>query len=513
MTSRHFRFELSLVVFAVLLVAAGGLHRNVWEPAILSAAKDRSPLPPIGKSICFAPLGTADGILQRPTGAGQLPPNYVAGSLAQLNDNGAWSWFMDERAIVDKGKLIVGSVRSLGDFAATQDKPDWGNVEVSVCDLETGHASHVVLHPHFEQDDHDAPAFLGLPDGRYLAVYSKHAVERKVYYRFSQPGDPLTWSDASVLETPGTDKRFAGDNVTYSNLFRLPDGRIYNFYRGFRHDPNYMYSDDNGQTWTYGGRLLRGKGGYSPYLKYAFDHHRTIHFIATEDHPRNYDNSIYHGFLRDGEIHASDGRVIGKLSVSTETALAAWDLTRVFQGDPDNVAWTVDIELDKHNRPYIAFSTQKDGRGLPPGQGGLDLRYYYGRWDGRRWHVHEMAYAGTRLYPFEDDYSGLVALDPQDPNTVFISTNAEPTTGKPLLSAADSQRHYELFRGETHDGGAHWRWQPVTANSTVNNLRPLVPKWKDKRTALVWMRGPSYANNHGDWTTAVVAVILPPKHP
>jgi len=447
------------------------------------------------------------------SGGAQLPANYVAGSIVQLNDNGAWSWFMDERVIVDHGKLIVGSVRSLGDFDATQDQPAWGNVEISVYNIETGRADRVVLHRHFEQDDHDAPAFLVLPDGRYLAVYTKHAVERKIYYRFSAPGDPLTWSDAHVFETPGTDKNFAGDNVTYSNLFRLPDGRIYDFFRGIGHEPNYMYSDDNGQTWAYGGHLLRGKGGYSPYLKYAFDNQRTIHFIATEDHPRNYDNSIYHGFLRDGEIHASDGRVIAKLSTSTEAALASWDLTRVFQGDPDNVAWTVDIELDGQDRPYIAFSVQKDGRGLPPRQGGMDLRYYYGRWDGSQWHVHEMAYAGTRLYPYEDDYSGLVALDPQDPNTVFISTNADPVTGQPLISAADGQRHYELFRGEIRQltDGAHWRWQPITANSTVDNLRPLVPKWKDPRTALVWMRGPSYTHNHGNWTTAVVAVILPPK--
>jgi hypothetical protein len=448
-------------------------------------------------------------LLAAARGGAQYPSDYVAGSLIQLNDNGAWSWFMDERVIVDQGKLIVGSVRSRGDFNATRTKPDWGNVEVSTYDIATGRAERAVLDPHFEQDDHNAPAFLALPDGRILAVYTKHAVERKIYYRFSQPGNPLVWSEARVFETPGSDKEFAGDNATYSNLFRMTGGRIYNFFRGFSHDPNYMFSDDGGETWTYGGRLLRGRDGYSPYLKYAFDNDRTLHFIATEDHPRNFDNSIYHGYLRDGVIHHSDGRAIAKLSTTTEAPLASWDLTKVFQGDPDNVAWTVDIELDGQQRPYIAFSVQKDGRGLPPRQGGMDLRYHYGRWDGRRWHVHEMAYAGTRLYPFEDDYSGLVALDPRDPNTVFISTDADPATGKPLISAADGERHYEIFRGKTSDGGAHWRWTPITANSTVDNLRPLVPKWNDPRTALVWMRGPSYTHNHGEWTTAVVALILP----
>jgi hypothetical protein len=120
-----------------------------------------------------------------------------------------------------------------------------------------------------------------------------------------------------------------------------------------------------------------------------------------------------------------------------------------------------------------------------------------------------MAYAGTRLYAGEDDYTGLVALDPNDPGVVYISTDADPLTGTPLVSTADRKRHHELFRGTTLDSGKTWRWEAITANSTVDNLRPIVPKWNDKRTALVWMRG-TYKNNHGEWSTAVVAMILAP---
>ena len=38
--------------------------------------------------------------------------DYVAGTLIVFNNNGAWSWFQDERAIVDSvaGTLLVGSV-------------------------------------------------------------------------------------------------------------------------------------------------------------------------------------------------------------------------------------------------------------------------------------------------------------------------------------------------------------------------------------------------------------------
>ncbi|HMH82316.1 MAG TPA: BNR-4 repeat-containing protein [Gemmatimonadales bacterium] len=449
------------------------------------------------------------GLLLAPLlpGAADLPTNYVAGKLIQLNDNGAWSWFMDERAIVDDGKLIVGSVRAVGDYRNDR-ASDWGNVEVSVCDLASGATQRTVLHRHLQQDDHDNPAFLALPDGRYLAVYTQHGVEQRIYYRFSEPRNPLAWGPASVFDTPGNPAApLRGNNVTYSNLFRLSSGRIMNFFRGVDLDPNYMYSDDTGRTWRYGGRLAHGKDGYSPYLKYAFDGMNTIHFVMTEDHPRNYDNSLYHGFVRDGVVYLSDGTRRGKLGETTDVEVNAWDLTKVFQGDPDNVAWMSDLELDRAQRPYVIFTVQKDGRGLPRGQGGMDHRFDYGRWDGSQWRVHEIAYAGTRLYPGEDDYTGLAALDPNDPDVVYISTDADPVTGKPLVSTADNLRHHELFRGRTPDGGATWNWEPITANSTVDNLRPVVPKWKDSRTALVWMRG-TYKSNHGEWTTAVVATVL-----
>jgi len=436
--------------------------------------------------------------------------NYVAATLVQLNDNGAWSWFMDPRVIVNEGKLIIGSVRAVGSNEANSSDPRWGNVEISVYDLENGTIRNVVLHPHLEQDDHNAPAFFVRPDGRYLAVYSKHAKERRMYYRISEPHNPLAWGPAMAVETPGEEAAWAGNNATYANLFRMPNGRLYNFIRAFHHDPNYMFSDDDGQTWKYGGRWLYGKGGYSPYLKFADDGKGTIHFVATEDHPRNFDNSLYHGYVRDGAMFKTDGTRVGALSTSTETSFATWDFTKFFQGTPDAVAWMVDVELDSSDRPYVLFSTQRDGRGLPPRQGGMDLRYHYARLDASgAWHHEEIAYAGRRLYSFEDDYSGLGALDPNNPDVLYISTDADPATGTPLVSAADQKRHYELFRGERGAGGK-WTWTPFTRNSTIDNLRPVIPKWRDPRTAIAWMRG-AYVHNQGEWYSAVVAAIVPPR--
>ncbi|TWT93409.1 hypothetical protein Pla108_39030 [Botrimarina colliarenosi] len=448
---------------------------------------------------------TRGGIASDNSGGHEI--NFVAGRLIELNDNGAWSWFMDNRAIVQGGKLVVGSIRSIGDFRSGRTDPNWGNVEIATLDLETLKVGRTVMHRQFEQDDHNNPAFLPIDGDRLLAVYTMHGQEVNIYVRHSEPHNPLSWSDALVVISPGQAGSFTKDSVTYSNLFRLSSGEIIDIYRGVGHDPNYMSSDDEGKTWRYRGRFLKGRDGYSPYLKYVQDGDR-IHFVATEDHPRNFDNSLYHGYIEAGELHLSDGEAVGPMSDNQETALRTWDFTRVFQGDPDNVAWMCDIELNKERHPVIAFTVQKDGRGLPKRQGGEDHRFHYARWDGDGWRQSEIAFAGKRLYPSEDDYTGLAAIDPRDVNVVYISTNAHPKTGEPLISEADGKRHHELFRGRRPEvEGAPWKWTPITANSTADNLRPLIPPTTDGLTALVWMRG-SYTHNRGDWTTAVVAMPL-----
>jgi hypothetical protein len=99
--------------------------------------------------------------------------------------------------------------------------------------------------------------------------------------------------------------------------------------------------------------------------------------------------------------------------------VATWDLTKVFAGDPDNVAWIDDVKLDHDGHPHLLFSVKKDGRGTH-GKGGMDIRFHHGKWDGRAWRT----------------------------------------------------------------------------------------SWHDPRTILVWMRG-TYRNNRGEWTTAVVATVLP----
>jgi len=380
-----------------------------------------------------------------------------------------------------------------------------GDVNAIVHDMASGMTSIIELHNKLELDDHDAPAFLVRPDGRLLTLYAKHGTENHFYQHLSTANDPTTWATEQTF-TPT-----ASTQLTYSNpiLLSAENNRVYDFYRGLdgSYKPSYAYSDDLGQTWHSGNVIVNVPSAGTlqrPYARYVSNGVDTVHITYTEAHPRDYNNSIYHVYYKGGTLYHSDGTAIHPLTQGLATPDEG---TRVFKGDADNVAWTIDIVLDPATaQPHMVYSVQLGSAGLPTGQGGNDMRYRYARWDGTAWRDHPLAYAGTRLYSGEDDYTGLAAIDPTDTSVVYISTNANPVTGAALMSAADGHRHWEIFRGNTADAGDTWQWTPVTMGSTEDNLRPIVVSDGAGRKVLLWLRGTYRA--YTDYQQQVLMLIL-----
>ncbi len=419
---------------------------------------------------------------------GAFAVDDVAGNMILINDNGGWSWFEDERAIIDSsagaaGKLIVSSV---GNSAGSGGAARSGDVDIAAVDLATSAVSRFTLKAGFQADDHDSAALWRRTDGRYLALYSKHGGEQVTRYRIStNPGDISSWGAELTINN--------GAGTTYSNLHYLSaenggNGRLYNISRTVDLDPHVVYSDDLGQSWNTAGRLLNwptpvgdpkftGTDGSRPYLKYASNGVDEIHFITSTDHPRAYDNSIYHGVIKSGKVYDSFGNVVDN-NLFDGIALPPTAYTTVFDTDtsPLGFAWTTDLALDAQGRPYAAMTARANNNNSN------DHRFLYGRFDGTQWNVHEVAKAGSYLYASENDYTGLMALDPSNPDRIFISTPIDPRTQV-------SMAHYEIFEGDTTDGGANWTWEPITFDSTVDNIRPIVPKWDASHTAVLWMRG------------------------
>ena len=182
----------------------------------------------------------------------------VGGKLITFNDNGGWCWYQDERAVVDtKGnKLILGSVASGGSRN--------GYIEAVVYDiaagtkklstLGTGLASNV--------DDHNAPAFLVRPDGKYFAMWSGHRTDcltRRSTF------DGSAWSTELTYDWKANGCPWAGAStnmVTYSNPWYIGTS-IYAGVRSIGTDPAVLTSADNGQTLSFYGRLMSsGQVGY-----------------------------------------------------------------------------------------------------------------------------------------------------------------------------------------------------------------------------------------------------------
>jgi hypothetical protein len=389
------------------------------------------------------------------------------GTIVVLNDNGAWCWFQDERAVVDAaaGRLLVGSVADAsGSGGVARD----GDVDVVAYDLTGGTTTRHTLHTGLGDDDHNAPALHVRADGRYVAMYSAHAADDLTRWRTSAADDLAQWGPEQQLRHDAP--------VTYSNVVATGGMNLVAFVRSVDRDPHVLRSRDDGATWQRGGRLLAGPG--RPYVRYAPGPGGVVHLITTEQHPDTAPTSIYHGIVDGQRLTTSDGTVLDD-DLTDDDAVAPDRLTPLYVAEPGQRAWAIDVEVGADGHAYAVVSVRRDGTNT----------YLYARQESDGWHVHHLAAAGSSLSADEPHYTGLAALDPHDPAHVVVSTDVHPATGTRLVSGRDGRQHHELFDGRTIDGGGTWSWTPVTESSTVDNLRPIIPRWPGPRTALLWLRG------------------------
>jgi hypothetical protein len=424
----------------------------------------------------------------------------------QFNDNGGWCWYQDERAVVDakNNKLIIGSVASGGSRN--------GYIEAVVYDLATGNKKLHTISTKLtgSVDDHNAPAFVIRPDGKYVAQYCGHRVD--CITRFST-FDGSAWSAERTFDWAPQGCPWAGAStnmVTYSNPWYIGTS-IYSMVRSVATDPSVLTSADDGQSWSYYGRLMSTKqtGYVAGYFKYWGNNTDRVDFVGTEAHPRDFDTSLYHGYIQDGKVYNSAGTVkdssLKDTNSTTSNSVDINTYTPVFKtgttlnGKPLCRLWNHDIVRYADGTIAVLGQGRADNCTSTPSDSDPDKRIFYSRWDGTTWKSTYLVKAGAKLYSSEQDYTGLSALHPDDPHTIFVSSTYDPRDDTTKTSK------HEIYQGTTCDNGATWTWTPITKNSTVDNVRPIVPKWDSDHTVLLWMKG-SYASAQS-YSMQVVGLI------
>ena len=444
------------------------------------------------------------------------PKDIVNGNLILFNDNGAWCWYQDERAVVDSanGRLIVGSVASGSGVGGS---PRNGAIEAVIYEIGTGARSRWVLSTRFGCDDHNAPAFLVRPDGKYLAIYAGHNNDMFNYYRIY---DGAVWQAELGFDWNAEIPGGCVNTVSYSNPhFLAAENRTYNFARcdDYR-SPHFMVSTNYGDSWAFGGQLVTAvtNVGYnSGYFRYSCDGVDRIDFICTEAHPRDVLTSIYHGYISNGMSFRTDGSVVDT-NIFDQVCPVAADFQLVFSngtvlppGMTNYRCWNSDVQRypDGTIACIIHARINQFASGGYPDTVDPNHSFFYCRYDGTNWRATYLCQAGYKLYSAEADYVGLGCLDPSDPNTIYISTRYDPRAVVPGVT--DTNPPYSAFReiwkGVTTNNGLSFTWTQITMDSVRDNCRPHMPVWDANNKVLLWWRG-TY-NSAQSYDAAVVGII------
>jgi hypothetical protein len=423
-----------------------------------------------------------------------FPSGWTSGEVTVFNSNGGWTWYNDERVVVDAeaGKIIVSSAES--DAADQSANP---NIDAVIYDLATGANDKMKLGSLPYSDDHNNGGILVLGSGKYFVGWAHHNKDCISHWRNYEDGawgaeQTFDWTSLGCPWAPPEGSSANPSNITYNNPWKV-DGRYYNFVRAVESSPSILASDD-GKSWAMEGRLTASpRTGYNAgYYKFWGNNVDRVDFFATEAHPRDADTSVYHGYVQGTKSYDSSGALKDDNILDGE-APQITEFTPVFTSGTTIAGVTLhslwNLDIVRYEDGTLGALWQ--GREVQcADKNDCDPKHHvlYSRFDGTAWKSTYLVKGGRTLYRnrtdwWEEDYLGGAALVPDDPHVIYVSTTIDPrdnTTEYPVN---------EIWKGVTCDDGASFTWTPITMNSEHENLRPVVPKWDAKNTALVWFRG------------------------
>jgi BNR repeat-containing family member len=371
----------------------------------------------------------------------------------QTFGRGSWCWFADPRAIHIPGaddETVVGWI-------------DWrGAITLGAYDNVFGSVrTHVIGYQ--RTDDHASPSILVEPDDRLTVFWSGHDGPAMNYRTSLHPRDIDHWGPLRHVHSdlPG------GRGFTYPNpeMLSAEGDRLYLFWRGADWGQDYATRAVGG-SWNPVHRLIENPG-QRPYVKVDSNGRDKIAMAFTDGHPREMTSSIYYASYHDGWLWKPNGQRIAQMghgAIAPRQASLVYDGPRYHQS-----GWVWDVALDHHDLPVVVYAT------FPPGG---DHAYWYARFNGRQWISHFLTLGGPTISPgtIEQQYSGGLALDHDDPSVVYLSRKLNGW--------------FEIERWSTPNGGYSWQHSTVVRTPGENNVRPVVPRGPvGGPIKLLWLHG------------------------
>ena len=421
----------------------------------------------------------------------------------QISEEGAWCWFADPRAIHYTN--ADGSINT--SYIGYIDVH--GNVKAMQIDHNTGRRTEVLVRSYFQPDDHNNPTFLVLPDERVLIIYSRHTDEPAFYYRVSKrPGDISVLGEEKCIVT--------NHNTTYPSPFLMSDDpeHFYLCWRGLGWHPTIARltlpdEEDNVQI-AWGPYQMVQSTGARPYAKYYSNGKDKLYMTYTTGHPDNeWPNWLYFNVINLNAEKQTDGTVTvsptledikgnhlsviadGKFRVNKSAEYKQTYPYTLVDAPTNSRAWVWQIACDTEGLPAIAMVRIDRSKN--------QHQYYYAKWTGEAWRLTDLADGGGRFHPSNTEYcySGGEALDPANPNVIYLSIPTKGRTGKSI---------HEIWRYTLNNQGQVVMKEQVTRNSEKNNVRPFVlPGSEGSPLRLMWM--------HGDYAYWIVKKGYPTGFP
>jgi hypothetical protein len=193
-----------------------------------------------------------------------------------------------------------------------------------------------------------------------------------------------------------------------------------------------------------------------PYRKSKANGSSRIDFICNDQNPGDatytYCNT-YHFYYQGGAFFASDGTALGALPLTQAKP------TKIYDSQSSGLySWVWDLKIFSSN-PVACFAVFPST---------TDHRYHQARWNGSSWTDHEICAAGGYIYSGQPYYSGGIAQDPNDINTVYCSRQVD-ANGNPVGTGGT----FQLFKYVTADNGVTWTGTQLTFGS-LHCIRPYV---------------------------------------